>query len=43
MNLLSSRNNRLKLKTLGRLPVILDESMEYTSNYNEDPKDDNMM
>ena len=32
MNRLSSRNNRLKFKTLGGLPIILEESMEYTQN-----------
>ena len=31
MNWLSSRNNRLKFKTLGNLSIILEESTEYTS------------
>ena len=31
MNLLSLRNDRLKLKTAGKLPIILEESIEYTS------------
>ena len=26
------RNNQLKLETLGELPIILDESIEYTLN-----------
>ena len=30
MNRLSWRNNRLKLKTLGQLPIILEEFIEYT-------------
>ena len=29
MNRLSLRNNRLKFKTAGRLPIILQESIEY--------------
>ena len=32
MNRLSSRNNRLKFTTSGDLPIILEESIEYTSN-----------
>ena len=32
MNRLSSRNNRLKFKTAGKLPIILEESIEYTQN-----------
>ena len=30
MNRLSVRNNRLRLKTTGKLPIVLDESIEYT-------------
>ena len=30
MNRLSLRNNRLKFKTAGKLPIILEESVEYT-------------
>ena len=32
MNRMSSRNNRLNFKTPGNLPIILEESMECTSN-----------
>ena len=32
MNRLSLRNNRLKLKASGELPITLEEFMEYTSN-----------
>ena len=32
MNRLSLRNNRLKSETIGGLPIILEESMEYISN-----------
>ena len=32
MNRLSSRNNWLKFKISGNLPIILEESIEYTSN-----------
>ena len=32
MNRLSSRNNWLKFKTSGDLPIVLEESIEYTSN-----------
>ena len=32
MNRLSWRNKRLKFKTSGNLPIILEESIEYTSN-----------
>ena len=35
MNRLNLRNNRLKFKTPGKLPTNLEESMEYTSNYEE--------
>ena len=31
-NRLSLRNNRLKFETSGELPIILEESIEYTSN-----------
>ena len=30
MNRLSLRNNRLKFKTTGKLPIILEEFIEYT-------------
>ena len=30
MNRLSLRNNRLKFKTAGKLPIILEEFIEYT-------------
>ena len=30
MNRLSFRNNRLKFKTAGELPIILEEFIEYT-------------
>ena len=30
MNLLSLRNNRLKFKTTGKLPIMLEEFIEYT-------------
>ena len=42
MNWLSLRNNWLKLKTLERLPIILQESIEYISNYEENPEDVNV-
>ena len=32
MNRLSLRNNRLKFKSAGKLPIILEEFIEYTSN-----------
>ena len=32
MNRLSTRNNQLKFKILGNLPIILEEFIEYTSN-----------
>ena len=32
MNRLSSRNNRLKFKTSGNLPITVEEKLEYTSN-----------
>ena len=32
MNRLSLRNNRLRFKTSGELPITLEELMEYTSN-----------
>ena len=32
MNWLSLRNNQLKFETSGELPIILEESIEYTSN-----------
>ena len=32
MNGLSLRNNRWKFETLGKLPIILEESMEYILN-----------
>ena len=43
MNRLNLRNNRLKFKTPGKLPANLEESMEYTSNYKEKPKDHNIL
>ena len=42
MNRLILRNNRLKFKTSGKLPIILDESVEYTEFSKEKPKDVNM-
>jgi hypothetical protein len=30
MNRLSLRNNRLKFKIAGKLPIVLEESIEYT-------------
>ena len=43
MNRLSLRNNRLKLETLGELPIILEESLENIPQINiETPKDVNM-
>ena len=32
MNRLSLRNDQLKFKTAGKLPIILEESVEYTPN-----------
>ena len=32
MNQLSLRNNQLKFKTWGKLPIVLEEYREYTSN-----------
>jgi hypothetical protein len=32
MNQLSLRKNQLEFETSGELPIILEESMEYTSN-----------
>jgi hypothetical protein len=31
MNHFGLRNNRLKFKTLGKLPIVLEDSIEYTS------------
>ena len=42
MNRLSLRNNQLKFKTLGKSPINLEETMEYTSNNKENSKNDNM-
>ena len=43
MNRLSLRNNRLKLGTLGELPVLLEESIgEYASNEEAKLEDVNM-
>ena len=33
MNWLSLRNDRLKLKTAGKVPIIFKESIEYASNF----------
>ena len=35
----SLRNNRLKFKTLGKLPIKLEEFIEYTQSEKEKPKD----
>ena len=43
MNRLSLRNNQLKFKTLGELPINLEEFMKYIPHINiEKPKDVNM-
>ena len=43
MHRLSLRNNRLKFKTAGKLPIILEESIEYTTRFNKGkPEDVNM-
>jgi hypothetical protein len=39
--LVELRNNRLKFKTSGELPIILEESMEYTHINKEKLKDFN--
>ena len=41
MNRLSLRNNRSKFKTSGRLLIVLEESMGYTSINQEKPKNHN--
>ena len=42
MNQLSLRDNQLKFKTAGKLPVILEEFMEYTRLNKGKPVDVNM-
>ena len=39
---LSLRNNQLKFKTSGKLPIILEESMKYISHEKENPEDRNI-
>ena len=42
MNRLSLRNNRLRFKTAGKLPIILEELIEYTRFSKGKPEDVNM-
>ena len=42
MNQLSWRNNQLKFKTTEKLPIVLEEFMEYTPINKEKPEDVNM-
>ena len=40
MNQSSLRNNQLKFKTSGELPIISEEFREYTSNYDKEKLED---
>jgi hypothetical protein len=42
MNRLSLRNNWLKLETSGEVPIILEQSIEYTQMNKAKPEDVNM-
>ena len=42
MNRLSLRNNWLKSKTAGKLPIVLEESIEYTQFHEGEVEDVNM-